>query len=108
MISKSAFARLVASFLGFLASKADAKKYSQSYDCYIVIGKIQRCYDGSAKDLTRCSVSSRLPSDQTYYAPRSIGGQTYPFGTSVVTLQTVDNTYEKVDVATFFGVCEGQ
>ncbi|KAG0292620.1 hypothetical protein BGZ97_005536 [Linnemannia gamsii] len=79
-----------------------------TYDCYIVIGNIQRCYDGSAKDLTRCSISSRLPSDQTYYAPRSIGGQTYDFGSSVVTLQTVDGTYEKVDVATFFGVCEGQ
>ncbi|KAG0291748.1 hypothetical protein BGZ96_004864 [Linnemannia gamsii] len=108
MIAKSAFSLLVGSFFCLLASRADAKKYLQPYDCYIVIGSIQRCYDGSAKDLTRCSISSRLPSDQTSYAPRSIGGQTYPFGTSVVTLQTVDGTYEKVDVATFYGVCEGQ
>ncbi|KAK3843557.1 MAG: hypothetical protein J3R72DRAFT_104933 [Linnemannia gamsii] len=107
MIAKPAFSFIFASFLGLLASQAEAKKYSNQYDCYVVIGKIQRCYDGRAMDLVHCKISFRLPSDQTVYAPQSIGGQQYPFGTSSVTLQTVDNTYETVDVATFFGVCEG-
>ncbi|KAF9911206.1 hypothetical protein EC991_004430 [Linnemannia zychae] len=107
MIARLRSSLLLASLLGLLASQADAKKYTNTYDCYIVIGKIQRCYNGSAKDLVRCSISSRLPSDQTVYSPRSIGGQTYSFGTSTVVLQTVDDTYDKVDVATFFGVCEG-
>ncbi|KAF8970027.1 hypothetical protein BGZ46_010578, partial [Entomortierella lignicola] len=78
------------------------------YDCYVVFGKIQRCYDGRANDLTRCVISSRLPSDQTVYEPRSMGDQGYFFGTSMVTLQTVEGNTEKVYVATFPGACEGQ
>ncbi|KAF9953790.1 hypothetical protein BGZ65_004461, partial [Modicella reniformis] len=76
------------------------------YDCYVVFGKIQRCYDGRANDLTRCVISSRLPSDQTMYTPQSMGGQAYSFGTSMATLETVDGRTEKISVATFPGVCE--
>ncbi|KAF9177902.1 hypothetical protein BGZ51_008293, partial [Haplosporangium sp. Z 767] len=76
------------------------------YDCYVVFGNIKRCYNGRSNDLTRCVISSRLPSDQTTYQPRSMGEQSYPFGTSVATLQTIDDTFEKVYVATFTGVCE--
>ncbi|KAI1294088.1 hypothetical protein EDD11_008226 [Mortierella claussenii] len=91
----------------YLLTSTDARRLTEPYDCYVVFGKIQRCYDGRSNDLTRCVISSQLPSDQTRYEPRSMGEQSYFFGTSVVTLQTVDGSTEKTLVATFQGVCEG-
>ncbi|KAG0325213.1 hypothetical protein BGZ99_000927 [Dissophora globulifera] len=95
-------------YLALWFNSVDAKRYTKPYDCYVVFGKIQRCYDGRSNDLTRCVISSRLPSDQTAYTPRSMGGQAYMFGTSTVTLQTVEGYAEKVEVATFRGVCEDE
>ncbi|KAF9346725.1 hypothetical protein BGX26_001756 [Mortierella sp. AD094] len=107
MFTKSILSLLLFA-VAFMVVSVNARKLTEPYDCYVVFGKIQRCYDGRSNDLTRCVISSRLPSDQTAYEPRSMGGQSYYFGTSVVTLQTVDGNIEKVYVATFPGVCEGR
>ncbi|KAF9910480.1 hypothetical protein BX616_010846 [Lobosporangium transversale] len=106
MVFKLGLILWLATCAAMVANSAEAKRITKPYDCYVVFGKIQRCYDGRANDLTQCVFSSNLPSDQTRYEPRSMGGQSYDFGTSVVTLQTVDGKTEKTTVATFPGICK--
>ncbi|KAF8981248.1 hypothetical protein BGZ52_003073 [Haplosporangium bisporale] len=95
-----------AACLGLALSVEAMPFYQINYDCYVIFGAIQRCYDGRSFGLVNCVIPSTSElGDQTYYEPRSLAKFKYPFGTSSAKLTLISGGYETAWVATFKGHC---
>ncbi|KAF9412383.1 hypothetical protein BGZ94_001048 [Podila epigama] len=105
MLSSKLRVLLVTYLLGLMLT-VEALPITQQYSCFVIFGKIQRCYNGRTTGLVSCTITNADTGDQAWYEPRSLTRLKYPFGTSKATLTTLDGGSDTISVATFRGSCD--